>query len=202
LKLLKFLKNLFTKQKEVPFNINHPDVANNIEFAFKCGGRSYYRFKSDYLMPVGRYKMVDAYLHEAELRMNLKTLNNYLDEIEKSLNGSKGVVNIGKAFQLLHNMRTRTKDLGFEPQTIKRLASVVYFDDTEDLREYNREHCEAKIKFWEKHDCYDFFLTRPIDELLNVKGISEESLRKYIQEAEAIIKDLTSELGMLSSTSS
>jgi hypothetical protein len=190
-----WISNLFkSKPKEPPFNIHHPDVAANIEFAFEAGPafkkRKYYRTVNDFKLPTGRYKWLDAFLYEAELRMNLPTMNKYLDEIEKALDGTKGEIKLSKAFQVIWAMRSRTK-LAFEPATIKRLASVVYFDETEDLSDYNQDYCEEKVKFWEKHGCYDFFLTRPIEELLNLKGTSVESLKTYMRQAEQVIRDLT-----------
>lgn len=193
--MINWIKSLFkSKPKDPPFNLHHPDVAPNVEFAFEAGPtfkkRKYYRVKDDYRLPTGRYKWVDAFLYESELRMDLNTMNKYLDEMEKNLDGGKGAINLSKAFQVIWAMRSRTK-LMFEPATIKRLASVVYFDETEDLSDYDQEYCEAKVKFWEKHGCYDFFLTRPIVELLNLKGISVESLKIYMKEAEQVLKDLT-----------
>lgn len=186
-------KKMFKKNlKDAAFNIHHPDIAHNIEFAFECGGKKFYRAVKEFVLPAGRYKFIDAFLYEVELRMNLRTLKAYLTDIKKQLDGTQGQINIGKAFQIIYAMETRT-ELGFEPQTVKRLASVVYFDSSEDLREYNAEYCQKKIKFWEDNNCYDFFLTKPISELCNLKGISEESLQTYISSAEQIVKDLTYE---------
>lgn len=193
--------NIFKrKPKEPPFNIHHPDLRDKIEFAFECGPtlrkRKFYRMKADenetneFRLPTGRYKWVDAFLAEVNLRMSASILTSYLDTLEKNLDGTRGVVNLGKAFQIIYAMRTRV-NLGFDPSLVKRLASIVYFDETEDLSDYDKAYCDAKIKFWEKHDCYDFFLTRPIAELCNLNGSSVTALKTYIQTAEQLIKDLT-----------
>lgn len=202
---MNWIKNLFKhKPKDPPFNIYHPDLADKIEFAFECGPtlnkRKFYRMKADinetndFRLPTGRYKWIDAFLAEVNLRMTVGTLTAYLNELEKNLDGTKGQINLGKAFQIIYAMRTRT-NLGFDPQLIKTLASIVYFDETEDLSDYDKTYCEKKIKFWEKHEVYDFFLTRPIAELCNLNGISETALKTYIQTAQQIIKDLTLEQG-------
>jgi hypothetical protein len=184
-------KKLFKKKATEPaYNIHHPDIATNIELAFECGGKKYYRCVKEFILPAGRYKFIDAFLYEVELRMNLKTLKAYIADLKKQLDGSKGQVDLSAAFRIIYAMETRT-ELGFEPQTVKRLASVVYFDATEDLRDYNAEYCNKKIKFWEDNNCYDFFLTRPISELCGLNGISQTSLQTYIAEATQILKDLT-----------
>lgn len=198
-KLFSFLK---AKPKEPPFNIHHPDLADRIEFAFECGPtlnkRKFYRMKADvnetneFRLPTGRYKWIDAFLAEVNLRMTGSTLTAYLNELEKNLDGTKGVVNLGKAFQIIYSIRTRL-NLGFDPQLVKTLASIVYFDETEDLSDYDKDYCDKKIKYWEKYDCYDFFLTRPIAELCNLSNSSVTHLKTYIQTASQIIKDLTLE---------
>jgi hypothetical protein len=198
---MNWIKNLFKrKPKEPPFNIYHPDIADKIEFAFECGPtlnkRKFYRMKADanetndFLLPTGRYKWIDAFLSEVNLRMTARTVDAYLNELEKQLDGTKGQINLGKAFQIIYAMRTRT-NLGFDPKLVKTLASVVYFDETEDLSDYDKDYCDKKIKYWEKHEVYDFFLTRPIVELCNLNGTSVTALKTYIQTADQIIKDLT-----------
>jgi hypothetical protein len=192
--MIKWIKELF-KNKEVS-NIRtakHPDVAPNVEFAFECNGVKYYRYKKDYDISVGRFKFIDAFLYEVEIRMDLRTLTSYIETIEKHIDGAKGTINLGKAWQIIHAMKTRTKDLGWSPETVKRLASVIFFDDTEDLTTYDMEYGKKKIEFWEKSDKYAFFLTMPISELLGLTNTSEIALRTYIQQAEAVIKDLTLE---------
>lgn len=166
-------------------------MAGKTEFAFECGGVKYYRAVKDFILPVGRYKFIDARLSEAELRMDLKTLKAYIEQLKKFLDGSQGTINLAKAFQTIYAMETRS-NLAFEPETIKRLAAVVYFDETEDLRDYDDEYGQKKIAHWEKHGNYSFFLTRPIGELLNLSDISEASLQRYIQQVSEILKDLTS----------
>lgn len=184
----------FKKESKDPvYNMNHPEVKPNVEFAFEAGPllrkRKFYRMVKDFQMPTGRYKWVDAFLNEAELRMDLNTLNGYIDEIEKQIDGSKGVINLSKAHQVLWAIRSRSK-LAFEPATIKRLASVVFFDESEDLSTYDKEYCDNKIKFWDQYGCYDFFLTTPIKELLQLPDGSEMYLKNYILQAELILKDL------------
>lgn len=201
--------NIFKrKPKDPPFNIYHPDLSDKIEFAFECGPtfgkRKFYRMKSDvnetneFRLPTGRYKWIDAFLAEVNLRMTVGTLHAYLNDIEKSLNGGKGEIRLDKAFQTIYNIRTRL-NLGFDPQLVKNLASIVYFDETEDLSDYDKAYCDKKIRFWEKHEVYDFFLIRPIAELCNLNGTSVSDLKTYIQVASQMIKDLTLEPEKVSS---
>lgn len=192
-------KNLFSTQKaELPYNMHHPELANQVEFAFECKGKKYYRMAHEFRLPAGRYKFLDAYLREHEMRMTLPMLETYLDKIEAILNGKAGTIKLSDIAVTVHNMRTHTK-LAFLPETIYRLSSVTYFDDSEDLRDYDKTHGEKKIKDWLADGKLAFFLTRPIVELLNLEGISLERLQTYINQQEEIIKDLTSEVSTPSS---
>lgn len=185
-----------------PFNMHHEDVAHRIELAFEVAGKKFYRFKKEFMVPAGRYKWHQAYLKRVELMMAPDMLNTYVDEIVKCLNGGKkGEINMVRAIELLLNLKTRTQ-LGFEPDGIKFLASVTYFDSSEDLSGYDQEYGKKKIAFWDKHKCLDFFLTRPIGDLLNLNGISSESLQDYINERQEIIQILNSGLYPESSESS
>lgn len=192
--IFKFFKK---KEPKPVFNIHHPEIAGNIEYAFSAGSllnkRDYYRFKESHFMPVGRFKFAEAFLYEAELRMDLKTLNGYMDELAKNIDGSKGQINIEKCFQVIWSIRSRCK-LAFSPEIIERLASVVYFDDTEDLSDLDHDYAAKKVKFWKEQDCLSFFLTRPIIDLLNLQGYSETSLQTFIKEirrAQELIENLT-----------
>lgn len=189
--MIKWLKSLFKKKVKNPtFNVNHPDLAGKFEEAFTCKGIKYYRCIPDFVLPVGRYKWIDAALNEVDIRMTLPVLKAYILELKKYLNVTNGAIRLDKAFQVISNMETRC-ELAFEPETVKRLASIVYFDETEDLRDFNQEYGQKKVKIWESTGKYDFFLTRPIGELLNLNITSETYLEKYIQEASQILKDLT-----------
>lgn len=192
---MNFLKRIFKRKliKEGLYNIHHPEMSGKTEFAFECGGVNYYRAVKDYFLPVGRFKFIDEKLSEAEIRMNLATLKGFIKELKKSLDGSKGTVDIGKAWETIYKMETRC-NLAFEPETVRQLAAVVFFDETEDLRDFDKDYAQKKLSLWDSHDSYAFFLTRPMAELLNVNGSSEEYLRKYITQAKLILEGRISEL--------
>lgn len=185
------------------YNLSHDDVKHKIEVAFEAGGRKYYRFIDDHQIPVGRYKYIYAALKEVDLRMTLETLQNYVKEIKKVLNGGdkKNLVSMEALWRITLNMESRIS-LAFEPASVERLAAVLFFDETEDLRTYDRKHGADKVQFWRDNNVMDFFLTMPIIELLGLKGISQTSLEEYIQTSNELLQDLTSDLQNQSSESS
>lgn len=195
--------NLFKKKpKEPPYNINHPDVADKIEFAFECGPmwgkRKFYRFKAaegesnEFDQRTGRYIWIEGFLKQCSRKLTDEALIAFMEDLKKHLSGENGSINLGKAFKVIHTIEALAK-LAFEPELVKRLASCVYFDEHEDLRSFDRRYAEEKIKFWEKYDSetMSFFLSSPIAELCNLRGFSAKSLQIFIQEREQILQDLT-----------
>ncbi len=185
------------------YNLSHDDVKHKIEPAFKAAGRQYYRFIDDHQIPVGRYKYIYAALKEVDLRMTLDTLKSYVGTIKNILDGGskKNQVSLGELWKITLNMESRI-NLAFEPASVERLSAVLFFDETEDLRTYDRKHGAEKVKFWQDNNVMDFFLTMPIVDLLGLKNISLTSLEEYIQEANQLMQDLTQDLQSQSSESS
>lgn len=178
--------NPFKTKANPAFNMYNPEIAHKVEFAFKSGGTKYYQFIEEFEIPAGRYKWISAYLQEHDLRIDLKVLSDYCDQIDVALNKGK----LSDVAIINEKIRGRTK-LAFSPDTIKRLASVIYFDETEDLSDFSLNYAAAKIEHWNKNDTVSFFLTRPIRELLGLSDTSETHLRNYLTSME-ILQDLNS----------
>jgi hypothetical protein len=188
--------NLFKKKPAKPsFNVNHPDITPQVEVAFEAAGVKYYRFKEEFRIPAGRYKYIHNALREMDLRMTQAKLLEYVAEFENCLNGTgkKKEINLGRLWELVLNMKSRAK-LPFDADTVKRFAAVTYFDDTEDLSTYDKAYGQRKIDLWDKHNVVDFFLTKPIGELLNLSNTSVEHLREYLTTSMEILEELNSGL--------
>lgn len=194
--MINWFKKLFGAKQKLPTNCLSPKYINKIEPAtielddgkilnFKVGGTQFYRMKREVEMPYGRYKFVAAFLYEVELRMTAKILKDYLSKLKDYLTGAKGTVDLGKAYQVVWAMESRL-ELNFEPETARNLASVVFFDDAEDMEDFDQEYGKKKLALWDKYKFSGFFLTKPMDELLGVRGISEDTLKTYIKEAQEI----------------
>jgi hypothetical protein len=186
------MKNLFKKKETEPiFNLSHPDIKDSVELAFTSGGREYFRFKDEREIPAGRYVHIDAFLKEHEIRMDLETLRGYIQLMEDELSAKEGEIKVQNIAVILYKMKTRV-NLAWNLDTIKRLASVVYFDKTEVLRGYDEEYGRKKIAWWDENKTLDFFLQTPIVELLGLQGITETFLQTYIQEQTQVLQDLYS----------
>src|SRR5688572_20552467 len=139
-------------------------------------------------MPYGRYKMLTMFIKQVDLRMTPEILSGYIDKIEKNISGEKGQVNLTKIWEALMAMKARLA-LTFEIETVYSYASVVYFDETENLYDYDKKTNDAKIARWREANTVDFFYMRPMGELFNLKPISKTDLEDYIK----IINEVTSQ---------
>lgn len=188
--------NPFKKKKRNPktFNIYHEDFADKVEPVlddigkhFEVNGVKYYRFKQDSLMPYGRYKMLIMFIKMVDLRMTAKLLGEYIDKIEQNISGEKGQVNLTKVYEVIMSIRARLA-LTFESETVYNYASVVYFDDTENLYDYDKKLNDIKIARWREADLVvNFFYMKPISELFNLKSTSKEDLKDYTKIMEEVI---------------
>jgi len=194
--MINWLKRLFSAKVKPVTNCLSPKYIGKTEPAtieledgkilnFKVGGKQFYRMKREVEMPYGRYKFVAAFLYEVELRMTSKTLKEYLSKLKDIITGTKGTVDLSNAYKVIWAMESRL-ELNFEPETARNLASVVFFDDTEDMEDFDQEYGKKKLELWDKHKFSAFFLTKPMDELLGVRGISEDILKTYTKEAQEI----------------
>jgi hypothetical protein len=187
---------IFKKKKSSKtFNIYHEDFADKVEPAidndgkqFEVDGIKYYRFKQDTFMPYGRYKMMTMFIKQVDLRMTPQILSGFIDKIEKNISGEKGAVNLTKVWESLMAMKARLA-LTFEIETVYSYASVVYFDDTENLYDYDKKINDAKIARWREANTVDFFYSRPTSELFDLKNTSKTDLEGYIK----IINEITSQ---------
>lgn len=189
---MNWLKKLFRKETVEPaFNIYHPDISDQVELAFEVGGKKFYRFADQYKMPTGRYKYIVAATREVDMRMSIELLREYITQIKNCLKGEKGKVDLETAWKTLFNIETRIS-LAFEPNTVKKLASICYFTDSEILTSWDKvKDGSEKVKFWDKYNCLDFFLTRPISELLRLSDSSLTSLETYLSQVYPILEELS-----------
>lgn len=188
-----------TKQKNqdnTRMTIYHPKIKGLVEEAFKANGVQYYCFKQESEGRYKRYIVMQAFLQEYYLRIDLATLKANIQQLDKWLNppiSKEGVgqLQLGRALELLDVMRQRA-EIAFEPDTVYRLASCLYFDDTEDVSNYDKDHNEKKIASWKEANIVDFFFHRLFKELTGLTVSSRTDLANYLQEVPNLLGSLRS----------
>jgi hypothetical protein len=187
---MNLLKKLFreeAKSKEIYVK----DIPDKCVPVTRVRGVQYYRFKDDLDMPYGRYIYLASFMQAIELRMDLKTLNSYVDILEKNLSGGKGVVDVGKCIITVAQLKTRCKIL-FDEELAYNLASCVYFTDKEPLNTYSMEMNKQKIKEWREAGTLDFFMVQPVRGLLGLTNSSVTDLMTYLDQTRPIVQELNS----------
>src|SRR5687767_3467045 len=171
-------------------NLYNPAYEGKIDFSFESGGNKYYSFKSDTDMRYGRYVTLQTFLQEYYLRTDLETLKSNIKSLKKFLNPTlkdgKGQLELGRALELLDIMEQQS-EIAFEPETVYRLASCLYFDDKELLTGYDKEQNEKKIASWKEANTVDFFFDKLFQELTNLRVTSKEGLQNFLDKAPELL---------------
>lgn len=200
------MKNAVKKSKKVVspdvLNMHHPKFAGQTEFAFKANGVDYHCFKADTEVRYGRYVVLQAFLQEYHLRVDLDTLKGNISKLKGWLNPAigkdgQGTLQLGKALELLEIMEQRA-NIAFEPDTVYRLASVLYFDETEILSKYDRVYNENKIKSWKETETVDFFFHKLFIEYSRLRVTSKGDLINYLRHVPELTKGWNLMEGILS----
>ena len=172
-------------------NLYHPDYVNKTEPAFEAGGIQYYNFKKDSDMRYGRYVVMQTFLQEYFLRVDLKNLQADIARLKSWLNPAikdgKAQLELGKSLELLDIMEQRAQ-IAFEPDTVYRLASALYFDDQEILSDYDYDYCQKKIIAWKGAESVDFFFHRLFQELTGLTVTSKDGLIRYLTSVPKLLK--------------
>jgi hypothetical protein len=162
--------------------------------AFKLGGTTYYMFDQTAEVPTGRMLAALAIYQEMEMRVDKAYLELHTKATEKILSSPKGI-NITYITQLNMNLKERL-DLMPLPDFVYKLASVIFFDETESPYSYSFDYNKKKIEEWKKSgDTLDFFLSRLSSELMpSLKPVTGNS-KMFFQVAEQVagihLTDLT-----------
>jgi hypothetical protein len=162
--------------------------------AFKLGGTTYYMFDQTDEVPTGRMLAALAIYQEMEMRVDKAYLELHTKATEKILSSPKGI-NITYITQLNMNLKERL-DLMPLPDFVYKLASVIFFDETESPYSYSFDYNKKKIDEWKKSgDTLDFFLSRLSSELMPSLKPATGNSKTFFQVAEQVagihLTDLT-----------
>jgi hypothetical protein len=168
------LRNKLRSRKQV-----FPEARHVIVPAFVVGGRQYYRFDDHLNVPYNRALSCLVYYRELEMNISHEFLVQHLDAIDKIL--KKNPIDIFKVKSLNDQLRQRA-ELPKDPELLYKLASVIFFDKDEKPEQYEWEYAKKKIAFWkEQTSLSDFFLQKPIKELIPYLQFAEENLDTFSQ---------------------
>lgn len=125
--------------------------------AFTINGTTYYMFENTNEQPTGRMLASMAIYEELSMRCDREYLELHVKAMDKIINNPKGI-NITYIAQLNVNLKERL-ELAPLPDYVYKLASVLFFDETESMYGYDFDYNKKKIKKWkDSGETLDFFL--------------------------------------------
>lgn len=135
-----------------------------IEYAFTSGGKKYYQYADITNLPWQRGRAALSCFNEIEMRCSREFLLQFTKVMDENLKSkSIDIFKIHQLNSMLKDRLTLTADIDL----CYRLASIVFFDDSEKPEVYEHEYALKKIERWKKDKSVeDFFMQRPLKELM------------------------------------
>lgn len=168
---------------------------HHISYAFTCGTTHNFYFTDLFNIPSGRahdalhiYDQYKIKCDEPFLRETCMAMDN--EFMKKS-------ISIFELKKLKDQIFERLDMVIPPPRLAADLASVYYFDESENPYAFDRAYGEIKIKKWRSEkitiidadgyvDAHDFFLSPPIRSLMPCSELPEQDFQTYLQIAEKI----------------
>jgi hypothetical protein len=151
--------------------------------AFTINGTTFYTFDDMFNIPVERaFAAIDYY---SELRQGVSRdyLEAHLEAQQRILTDKR--IDIGQLSVLNQQLKERL-DRIFPHELVYKLASVVYFDKTENPYRFDYKYSLEKIKKFRESDRTDFFLNTPVRKYLPFSNISNTDLEAYMKVGEKV----------------
>lgn len=153
--------------------------------AFQLGGTTYYMFDQTAEVPTGRMLAALAVYNEMEMKVDKEYLELHTKAMEKLLSDPKKI-NVMYIAQLNLNLKERLELMPL-PDFVYKLASVIFFDETESPYSYSFEYNAKKIEQWKKSgETLDFFLSRLSNELIPSLKPAIGNSKMFFQVAEQV----------------
>lgn len=135
-----------------------------IEYAFTSGGRKYYQFADITNLPYERGLTALQVYNEVEMRCSVKFLRAFTKAMDELLHSKE--IDIYQ-INALNEMLKQRLSLSVDVETLYKLASVCFFDETENPYIYEQAYAEKKIERWRKDQkVAAFFSQKPLKELM------------------------------------
>lgn len=172
-RLKTWFKRIFQRNTKTLF----PGVQNAIERVFTLNGVDYYAFTSTSDMACLRALKTMIFYSELSMRVDADYLDKHIAACDKIFNSNR--VDIYKLKQYNDFLKERRTWI-VDTDLVYKLASVVYFDATENPLDYDFEYNQKKIDLWKKEaKITDFFFSAPIIKLIPYLKNAEINLEEY-----------------------
>lgn len=173
----KFLTSMFQRKPKLKSMIIGDRY--RVEVAFEYKGVEYYHFPDQAAAPAGRQFMALAYYQELQMNVDKQYLEKFTASIDKILSDPKKI-SIKDIFRLNEYLKERLSLMPM-PDYIYRLASVMFFDNSESPYQYDYEYNQKKIEKWKASgDMLAFFLQTPLKDLIPLSTYAGENFKTFL----------------------
>lgn len=172
-KMLRSLRTMLTGKPL--FLLNNP---GKIVEAFVHNGTTYYTFVDMFQMPTVRGLQALDYYDEFNMRCTKDFLLAFVKAQREILSNAKKL-DLIKLATLTKYLEERLEMIPV-PDHVYRLASVMFFDKTEDPYFFDRNYAGKKIDQWKKDpEILSFFLQTPLKDLIPASTLQDVNLQSY-----------------------
>lgn len=157
-----------------------PNATERIVEAFTLNdGTVYYKFDDFNNIPCDRGFHALSFYNEMDMRCDKAFLLAALTGITNELN-KDGKLDKVKVGNIVTSLKERVEYI-LEPECLYNLASVVYFDATENPYRFDYKYGKEKVKKFKAEEMDAFFLRQPIASLIPSINLSGGDLSLYLQ---------------------
>jgi hypothetical protein len=151
-----------------------------IEYAFTVGGTDYYQHTDEMNMPYRRALKALTFYKELDMKCDRLYLESHIKAMENLFAGKKiGFEEMSKMKRLNDQLSERVSWVLVDDHVYK-IASVRFFDRSENPNDYDFKYNEKKIALWKEHEpAKDFFLREPILRLVPFLRSAPIDLESY-----------------------
>jgi hypothetical protein len=165
------------KKKFKPYLL---DGQYRIVDAFELNGKRYLMFDDQYKVPTGRGLCALTIYEEFNMRCTREYLQAHVRAVELILSDPKKI-NLNALAVIHRNLKERL-DLALFPDHVYKLASVIFFDESESPYAYDYSYNQKKIAEWKAAGgTLDFFLKTPLRDLIPSLRSLEGSAETFFQ---------------------
>lgn len=170
----------------------HPRYNKAIKYGFTVGKIHYYRFAYDYDIFENRFKYLKTFYQEVQNKLTSQDINEfsdatvkYLDDYKKSIHTKEPKPELlEKALELQGELKYRSEWL-FEPTSLYKYASVIYFDLNELVQDYDMAYNHEKIKHWaKKKSLLRLILKELMTNAVSLLTLSKEDFINYLSQVQ------------------
>lgn len=160
------------------------DNKYKIILAFERDGKKYFQFENAFEMSTGRGLQALTIFEEFGMRCTRDYLEKHIKAVDILLNSQK--IQLSVIAELNANLRDRL-NLAADSGMIYKLASVLFFDETESPYAYDGAYNAKKIAAWRADpEMLPFLVSVPLKTLLPFTDTAKENIKTYLTVADAM----------------